>query len=62
MEVQELARSSFRILLDNPTHPSLRLKKMASLWSARVGMHHRALAEEDELGFCLGLDWNARRI
>jgi hypothetical protein len=41
-EVQELADKSFVLLRQDSHHPSLRLKKMASFWSARVGLHYRA--------------------
>jgi hypothetical protein len=30
---------------------SLQFKKIGQLWSARVGLHHRALAAEDGEGF-----------
>lgn len=45
-EVQQLADKNFAILKQNPQHPSLRLKKVAIYWSARVGLHYRALAKE----------------
>ena len=45
-EVRKLADKSFALLKRNPRHPSLRLKKVGDLWSARVGGHHRALAAE----------------
>jgi hypothetical protein len=49
--VQETARKNYRILRENPRHPSLRFKKVGKLWSARVGRDHRALAMEDEGGY-----------
>jgi hypothetical protein len=45
-EIQELADKNFGILKQDPRHPSLRLKKVGIYWSARVGLHHRALAKE----------------
>ena len=45
--VQRIARRNFRLLKDNPGHPSLRFKKVGAYWSARVGRGHRALAIED---------------
>jgi hypothetical protein len=45
-EVRELADKNYRLLLADPQHPSLHLKKVGTskqLWSVRVGMHHRAL-------------------
>lgn len=50
-DFQELARKNYDLLKRNPDHPSLRLKKVGTLWSARVGRNHRALATEDEDGF-----------
>jgi len=44
--VQELADKSFRLLKDDPRHPSLHFKKVARFWSARVGLHHRTVAVE----------------
>ncbi len=46
-DIRELADKSFKLLKANPGHPSLRLKKIGKLWSARVGLAHRALAIED---------------
>ena len=43
-EVQQLADSCFGLLKSNPYHPSIHLKKIDEFWSARVGIHHRALA------------------
>jgi hypothetical protein len=45
-EVQALADEKFSLLREDPRHPSLRLKKVGSFWSARVGLHYRALARE----------------
>lgn len=45
-EVRALADKNFAMLKANPRHPSLRLKKVGVLWSARVGLHYRALAKE----------------
>ena len=38
------------MLKNDARHPSLRLKKVGDYWSARVGIHHRALAIEVENG------------
>ncbi len=46
-DVRALADKSFLLLKENPRHPSLKLKKVGSFWSARVGLAHRALAVED---------------
>jgi len=45
--VQKVARQNFELLKENPAHPSLHFKKVGKLWSARVGINHRALAVED---------------
>ena len=42
-----LARKNYALLKANPQHPSLQFKKVGKLWSARVSLHHRALAAED---------------
>lgn len=44
--VRELADKNFKLLRQDPHHPSLRLKKIGSFWSARVGLRYRALARE----------------
>jgi hypothetical protein len=49
-DVQALARKNYDLLKRNPEHPSLHFKKVSTLWSARVGKNHRALASEDEDG------------
>jgi len=47
-EIQEVADKNFRFLKSDPRHASVRLKKMSDgLWSARVGLHYRALATDD---------------
>lgn len=45
-DVRELADKNFALLRQDPRHPSLRLKKVGSYWSARVGLRYRALARE----------------
>jgi hypothetical protein len=49
-ELQTLADRCFELLKADPRHPSLRLKKVGEYWSARVGLHHRALAIEIDDG------------
>jgi hypothetical protein len=46
--IKELADRNFEFLKNNPTHPSLHLKKVGEFWSVRVGMRYRALAVESE--------------
>lgn len=43
--IQRLADKNFELLKNNPTHRSLRLKKVNVLWSVRVGLQYRALAK-----------------
>jgi hypothetical protein len=42
--IREQADKAFALLKTNPQHPSLHLKKVGRFWSARVGLHYRALA------------------
>lgn len=49
-QVQVLADRCFAKMLDDPHHPSLRLKKVGRFWSARVGLRYRALARDREEG------------
>ncbi len=46
-EIQTLADRCYAQLKVDSSHPSLHFKKIGTLWSARVGLHHRALAVED---------------
>jgi len=48
--VRKLADKNFELLKANPRHPSLRFKKVGTLWSARVGDHYRALGVDVEDG------------
>jgi hypothetical protein len=47
-DIQNVARKNYALLKGNPRHPSLQLKKLGTFWSARVGLHHRALASRTE--------------
>jgi len=42
--IQNLADKNFKLLKSNPRHPSLQLKTVGQMWSARVGALYRALA------------------
>jgi len=57
-QIQRLADANFQLLKANPRHPSLRFKKInETCWSARVGIHYRALAlkiDEDFVWFWIG--------
>ncbi len=50
-KMQKIAKKNYSLLKENPRRPSLHFKKVGTLWSARVGRNHRALAIEDEGGF-----------
>jgi hypothetical protein len=47
-EIRRSADESYRLLRRDPRHPSLRFKMIGRFWSARVGLHYRALAVEHE--------------
>jgi hypothetical protein len=49
-EIRDLADKNFELLKENLRHPSLRLKKVGIFYSARVGLHYRALAKERREG------------
>jgi hypothetical protein len=53
-EVQQLARKNFQLPKTNPCHPSLQFKRLGNYWSARVGLHYRALAVEDGSAYVWG--------
>ena len=46
-EIQELADENFQLIKRDPNHPSLHLKKIGRMWSARIGIHYRAAGVED---------------
>jgi len=48
---RELADKSFALLKSDLRHPSLHFKRLDKVWSARVGLHYRALALEIEGGY-----------
>lgn len=55
--VRQLADKNFALLKADPRHPSLHFKRIGPLWSARVGLHHRALAVahgSDAIWFWIG--------
>jgi hypothetical protein len=47
-EIRRSADESYRLLRRDPKHPSLHFKRIGHFWSARVGLHYRALAVEHE--------------
>jgi len=48
--VRILADKNYRLLKENPKHPSLNLKKVGDYWSVRIGLGHRALGVEVDGG------------
>jgi hypothetical protein len=46
--VQSLADQAHALMEDDERHPSIHLKKVGRFWSARVGLHYRALAVQDD--------------
>ncbi len=49
-EIRNLADKNFALLKQDPHHSSIRLKKIGEFWSARVGLHYRALAKDRDQG------------
>jgi len=52
LHIQLLARENFKLFKQNPSHPSLHFKPIKRrgqvLYSARIGIHYRALAYENK--------------
>jgi hypothetical protein len=48
--IRKLSNKNFALLNSDPSHPSLAFKRIGTVWSARVGLHYRALATEIEDG------------
>jgi hypothetical protein len=46
-EIQRLADRSYELLRQDPQHPSLHFRRIGRFWSARVGLHYRALAVQE---------------
>jgi hypothetical protein len=61
-DVQHLADRCCQLLLRDSRHPSLHFKRIGQFWSARVGLHYRALAIEENEVLILDLDRNARGL
>jgi len=56
-ELRALADKNYALLRKDPSHPSLRFKRIGRFWSVRIGSNHRALAiesGEDILWFWIG--------
>jgi hypothetical protein len=54
IEIQELAHKNYKLLKANPSHPSLRFKKVGPNWSVRVGLSYRALGIDVDEGILWG--------
>jgi hypothetical protein len=52
-DVQALAHKNFELLKHDVAHPSLQFKRLGKMYSARVGLHHRALG----LPTAAGVHW-----
>lgn len=50
-DIRKLADKQFALLRENRRHPSLQLKQIRGVWSARVNDDYRALALEQPDGF-----------
>jgi hypothetical protein len=65
-EVQRLADKNFALLKRDPSHRLLHFKKVGRFWSARVGIHYRAVAVQESetiVWFWIGRhDWYERII
>jgi len=63
--IRALADKYFRLLMNDPLHPSPRFKPIGEFWSARVGLHYRALAKhrpEGVVWFWIGHHSNYDRL
>ena len=47
-DIQELADQCYELLKQDPRYPSVHFKKVGRFWSARVGLHYRAVAVEED--------------
>jgi hypothetical protein len=43
-EVRQLADKTYALFKQDPTHPSIQFKRVGRYWTARIGLHYRALA------------------
>jgi hypothetical protein len=49
-QIQSLASRNHLLLVGNPRHPSLQLKRVGRFWSVRIGSDHRALGVDVDDG------------
>jgi hypothetical protein len=50
VHVRAIADKNYALLKVDPQHPSLRFKKIGTVWSARVGDRYRALGHDVDGG------------
>ena len=43
VEVQRLTDKQYELFREDPFHPSLRLKQVGEVWTARIGRSHRVI-------------------
>jgi hypothetical protein len=60
--IQKLADKNFELLKSKSDHPSIRFKQVGILWSARVGIHYRAVARLRGGDLHWFWDWSSFRI
>lgn len=48
--IRATADKNFELLKADPRHPSLRFKRIGTLWSVRVGEGYRALSHDVDAG------------
>jgi len=46
--IKQTADKNFNLLKENLQHPSLKLKKVGSFWSVRIGRKYRSLAIKND--------------
>ena len=49
--IRKLADENYALRKSAPHHPSLRFKKVGRFWSARIGLHYRAAAVQQDENF-----------
>lgn len=47
LSAQKVAKKNYKLIKENPRHPSLHFKKVGKFWSVRASINHRALAFKD---------------
>ena len=48
--VRDTADKSYKLLREDPYHPSLHFKRIGKVWSVRAGLQYRALGTDVENG------------